>query len=131
MIESLLAAGRPLSTPQHEAWRAHRMLGASQDGVAVDDLIVTQNLPQVGRLSVCRVIGPYEFAFPDSMFDYGHILPVELVVEDVARADPRVSDALRHGVSGRQRLFEITKFGADVEELVTAAGDTVISAAGG
>ncbi len=122
VIEAAMAAGRPLSTPQTEAWRAYKMLGASQDGVSVDDLIVTQNLPEVGRLSVCRVVGPYAFAFPDSIFDYGHILPVELVVEDVSRADPAVSDALRRAVSLRPRLYEITQRGGDVESLLAAAG---------
>ena len=50
--------------------------------------------------------------------DYGHILPVELSVEDVSRYDARVSDALRHAISLRPRLYEITDCGGDVEDLV-------------
>ncbi len=84
-----------------------------------DDLVVTQTLPRQGRLSVCRVVGPDDFSVPDSPEDYGHILPIELVVEDVSRHDPRVSDALRHAVSQRPRLYAITPYGGDVEALVS------------
>ena len=98
------------------------MLETEPDGVRYDDLVVTQNLPSVRPLSVCRVIGPYDFSVPESPEDYGHLLPIELVVEDVSRHDEAVSDALRHGIRLRPRLYEITPFGGDVEALVTRRG---------
>jgi hypothetical protein len=110
-------AGVSVSPDEEAAWPARRMLGTEPDGIRFDDLIVTQNLPRQGRLSVCRVVGSYDFSVPDVPGDYGHILPVELVVEDVSRYD--VSDALRHAISLRPRLYEITPYGGDVEALVT------------
>ena len=113
-------AGVPLSPEELAAWPARRMLATEPDGIRRDDLIVTQNLPRQGRLSVCRVVGPYEYSVPESPEDYGHILPVELIVEDVGRHDARVSDALRHAISLRPRLYEITPYGGDVEALIDA-----------
>lgn len=51
---------------------------------------------------------------------FGHIFPVEFVVEDVARADVRVSEALRHAIRLRPRLYEIAPYGGDTEALVDA-----------
>lgn len=113
-------AGVALSPDELSAWPARRMLGTEPDGIRFNDLIVTQNLPRQGRVSVCRVVGPYEYAVPDSPADYGHVLPVELVVEDVSRYD--ISDALRHAISLRPRLYEITPYGGDVEAMVAVRG---------
>lgn len=117
-ISERLRAGIEIGPEERAAWPARRMLGTEPDGIRFDDLIVTQNLPRQGRLSVCRVAGPYEFSVPDSPEDYGHILPVDLVFEDLDRADRRVSDALRRAISLRPRLYEITPYGGDVEALV-------------
>jgi hypothetical protein len=95
------------------------MLATEPDGIRYDDLVVTQNLPRQGRLSVSRVVGSYEFSIPDSPHDYGHILPVELLVPDIGRWDLGVSDALRRAISLQPRLYEITPYGGDVEALVT------------
>ena len=111
-------AGADLTAEEVAAWPGHRMLGTEPASMRFDDLVVTQNLPRQGRLSVCRIIGPYDFGIPGSPEDYGHILPVELLVEDVSRHDPPVSDALRHAVSQRPRLLAITPYGGDVEALV-------------
>jgi hypothetical protein len=112
-------AGVSVSLEENAAWRARRMLTTESDGIRVGDLVVTQNLPRHGHLSVCRVIGPYDFAIPDNPQDFGHILPVELIVEDVNRGAPAVSDALRHAISLQPRLYEITPYGGDVDALVT------------
>jgi hypothetical protein len=73
---------------------------------------------------VCRVVGPYHVDVPDSPEDYGHILPVEIVVAGVGRYDARVSDALRDSLSLRPRLYEITPCGGDVDAVVSRAGDS-------
>ena len=107
---------------QAVAWRDKRReldLLPGEDGIAYDDLVVTQNLPRQGRLSICRVVGPYDFDLPDVPRDYGHILPVEVLAEEVSRHHPSVSDALRQAISLRPRLYEITPYGGDVEALVT------------
>jgi hypothetical protein len=112
-------AGASLDEEELMAWPARRMLGSEPDGIRFDDLVVTQNLPRQGRLSVCRVVGPYEFQIAEPQADYGHILPVELVVADMSRHDARVSDALRRAISLRPRLYEITPYGGDIEALIT------------
>jgi hypothetical protein len=118
-ISERVRAGTELTPEEKAAWPARRMLGSEHDGIRYDDLVVTQNLPRQGHLSVCRVVGPYEFAVPDRPEDYGHILPVEVAVENISRHDRRVSDALRRAIGLRPRLYEITPYGGDVEELVS------------
>lgn len=109
-----------LSEAERQAWRAHRMLATESSGMRVGELVVTQNQPRQGRISVCRVIGPYRFELPGDKdpLDFGHILPVELVVEDIGRWDGQVSEALRRAISLRPRLYEITPYGGDVEALL-------------
>jgi hypothetical protein len=111
--------GAELGPEERVAWRARRMLATEPAGMRLGDLVVTQNLPRQGRLSVCRVIGSYAFELPDSPDpeDYGHILPVELVAGDIDRWDGQVSEALRHAISLRPRLYEITPYGGDVDAL--------------
>lgn len=101
--------------------RAASQYRAEPGGIELADLVLTQNLPRQGRLSVFPVTGPYEFSVPDAIEDYGHIVPVGLLVEDMSRHDARVSDALRHGIALRPRLYEITVCGGDIEAL-TGAG---------
>ena len=110
-----------MSPEEDAAWRARRMLATEPDGIRVGDLVVTQNLPRGGRLSVCRVTGSYTFDLPSSPEDFGHVLPVELVIDDIGRHDGQVSDALRHAISLRPRLYEITPYGGDVEALLDKA----------
>ncbi|HEY5629547.1 MAG TPA: hypothetical protein VIR16_08560 [Candidatus Limnocylindrales bacterium] len=109
-----------LSSAELQAWRAHRMLATESAGMRVGDLVVTQNLPRPGRISVCRVAGLYYFELPGAPHpeDLGHILPVKLLVGDIDRWDGQVSDALRHAISLRPRLYEITQYGGDVETLL-------------
>ncbi len=109
-----------LSAAELQAWRAHRMLATESAGMRVGDLVVTQNLPRQGRISVCRVVGPYYFELPGDPHpeDLGHILPVKLLVGDIDRSDAQVSEALRHAISLRPRLYEITPYGGDVEALL-------------
>lgn len=109
-----------LTSWELQAWRAHRMLATESAGMRVGDLVVTQNVPRQGRISVCRVAGAYYFELPGdpSPDDLGHVLPVKLLVEDVGRWDGQVSEALRHAISLRPRLYEITPYGGDVESLL-------------
>jgi hypothetical protein len=120
-IADTLAAGLDLADAQRAAWRARRMLDTEPDGMQVGDLIVTQHLPRPGYISVFGVTGAYSFAVPDEVEDFGHIIPVELLEEDINRHDVHVTDALRRTISLPPRLYEITPFGGDVEALVAAA----------
>ena len=83
------------------------------------DLVITQNLPAHGRFSVFRVAGSYRFELPGppDHQDFGHVIPVELVLADVNRHDVSVSEAFRRAISLQPRLYEITRYGGDVDEL--------------
>ena len=117
-IADRVAAGLDLTDAQRMAWRARRMLDTEPDGIGPGDLIVTQNLPRPGHLAVFRVTGAYSFALPDEVEDFGHIVPVELLEEDIGRHDVHVTDALRRAISLQPRLYEITPYGGDVDALV-------------
>lgn len=78
-------------------------------------------MPKPHTIVVTRVIGPYEFDLDTSVGDHGHLLPVEVLGLPVHRDDVRVSDALRHAIGSRVRLWRIDRVGGDVEDLIAAA----------
>jgi hypothetical protein len=120
--------GGELSVEQQLAWRARRMRTSAADGVCLNDIVVAPNLPVWGELSVFRVAGSYEYLLdnPRSSGDrFGHILPVELLMEAVDRRSPMVSDGLRAMLRPQTRLYSITAYGGDVERLLGRALPTV------
>ena len=119
-VMALVAADRDLTVMQRMALRARRMLDTEPDGMHEGDLVITQNLPVHGRFSVFRVAGSYRFELPapPDHQDFGHVIPVGLVLADVDRHDPCVSEALRRAISLQPRLYEITRYGGDVEALL-------------
>jgi hypothetical protein len=132
LIAEVVRRGGELSDEQRMAWRSRRMRTSAPDGMRVGDLIVAPNLPEWGRLSVFRVSGWYEYSLDNPRrFDerFGHVLPVELVLGDVDRRSPRVSDGIRAMLRPQTRLYNISGYGGDVERLIghdtspTATGD--------
>jgi hypothetical protein len=121
VIAEALRRGAPLSGLQKEARRALKMLATVQGGIHLADLLVAPNLPEYGRLSVFKVSGSYVWSLDaprrwDERF--GHVLPVELLVADVDRRSPKVSDALRAMLRPQTRLYNISASGGDVERLI-------------
>lgn len=108
-----------LNDLQKLAWRARRMRTSAEDGMRVGDVVVAPNLPELGRLSVFRVAGSYVWAPQDiGVFDrFGHVLPVELMAGDIDRRSSQISDALRAMLRPQTRLYNITSYGGDVEQL--------------
>ena len=98
VIAAALRRGDTLSESQREAKRALRMLTSWEHGMRVGDVVVAPNLPDYGRLSIARVRGSYEWA-PASPLRFGerfgHVLPVEMLITDIDRRGPDVSDGLR------------------------------------
>jgi hypothetical protein len=121
VIASALRRGEPLSEKQQEARRALRMLASWDHSIQYDDVVVAPNLPELGRLSVFRVVGSYRWA-PDKPLNFGdrfgHLLPVEMLSGDIDRQGPRVSDGLRAILRVQTRLYNITGYGGDVELLL-------------
>lgn len=120
-IAETLRRGGELIGDQTLTMPARRMRTSEPDGVRVDDIIVAPNLPVWGELSVFRVAGSYAYAMdpPQPSGDrFGHILPVELLLEAVDRRSPKVSDALRAMLRPQTRLYNITGYGGEVERLL-------------
>ncbi len=120
-IARVVRRGGELSAEQELAWPSRRMLTSEHDGMHPGDLILSPNIPEWGRLCVFRLIASYRYS-PDvpRRFDerFGHILPVELLVGDIDRHAPEVSDALRMTLRNPGRLWSINPYGGDVEALV-------------
>jgi hypothetical protein len=123
-IAQLVREGAEPSEEQQMAWPSRRMLATEPDGVRPNDLILTPNLPNWGRLSVFKLVGPYRYE-PDAprRFDerFGHILPVELLASDIDRHGIEVSDSLRATTRNPSRFWNIAAYGGDVERLVDPA----------
>jgi hypothetical protein len=121
VIAEVVRRGGELSDEQRISWRSRRMLATAPDGIRLGDLVVAPNLPEWGRLSVFRVVGSYEYSMDTPRrFDerFGHVLPVELLAEDVDRRSPRVTDGLRAMLRPQTRLYNISGYGGDVEHLL-------------
>ena len=97
------------------------MLTSWEHGMRVGDVVVAPNLPDHGRLSIARVRGSYEWA-PASPLRFGerfgHVLPVEMLITDIDRRGPDVSDGLRSVLGVQTRLYSISGYGGDVEHLI-------------
>ena len=118
-------AGEPISPEEQAAWRARRMMATEADGMRFGDLVVSQNLPRHGSFSVWRVVGSYDYDIPVSPEDFGHLIPVESVRQDVSMRDADVSEALRRALSIPGRMHDITAYGGDLERLL--AGVTALA----
>lgn len=121
VIATALRRGEPLNESQQQARRALRMLASWDHGMRFGDVVVTPHLPELGRLSVFRVIGSYTWS-PDKPLNFGdrfgHLLPVELLAADIDRYGPNVSSGLRAILGVQTRLYNISGYGGDVERLI-------------
>jgi hypothetical protein len=121
VIAAALRRGDTLSESQREARRALRMLTSWEHGMRFGDVVVAPNLPEYGRLSIARVTGSYEWA-PASPLRFGerfgHVLPVEMLITDIDRRGPGVSDGLRSVLGVQTRLYSMSGYGGDVERLL-------------
>jgi len=121
VIEATLRRGDALDGWQREARGALRMLASWDDAVQVGDVAVAPNLPEYGRLSIVRVAGSYDWAPVTPLTwgeRFGHVLPVEVLAADIDRRAPGVSDGLRSALRAQTRLYNITGYGGDVEQLL-------------
>ena len=121
VIAAVLRRGDRLTDLQQESRRALRMLASWDNGMRFGDVVVAPSLPEYGRLSIFRVADSYEWA-PVAPLRFGerfgHVLPVELLVGDINRYGPDVTDGLRAILGVQTRLYNITGYGGDVERLL-------------
>lgn len=121
VIAAAIKAGQPLTEAQQDARLSVRMLTSWEQGMSFGDVIVAPNLPDYGRLSIFRLAGSYEWSrvAPRRFGErFGHILPVELLVGDIGRHEPVVSEGLRIMLGLPTRLCSITSHGGDVERVL-------------
>lgn len=79
--------GEPMSRHDDWAWPNRRMLSDEPDGMQIGDLVFAPHLPQPWHWSILRVTGPYRYQIDPERGDYGHILPVEVLVPGAPDAD--------------------------------------------
>jgi hypothetical protein len=121
VIAALLRRGGSLSGLQEESRRALRMLTSWDQGMRLGDVVVAPSLPEYGRLSVFRVAGSYTWAPGPPLRwaeRFGHVLPVELLLADVDRHGPDVSEGLQAMLRPQTRLYSISGYGGDVERML-------------
>jgi hypothetical protein len=80
--------------------------------------VIRDAAPEQWQFAVVRVTGPYGFNVAPGVADYGHLLPVELLVEPIDRHDSRVSGPLRAALRNRTRLWRIDGVSGDIEAFV-------------
>jgi hypothetical protein len=121
LISDLVAAGKPLTEWQQQAWANRRMLTSRVDAIHIDDIVLVPHMPEHRRFSLVRVIGPYRFDGGQAFGDYGHILPIELLTspDGIGYTDSAVAVALQTSLGNRVRLWNLDALAHDLERLPT------------
>jgi hypothetical protein len=114
--------GFAMSRDEDWAWPNRRMLADEPDGMQIGDLVLLPHLPDEWRWSVVRIRGAYRFEIDPTHHDYGHILPVEVVAENLR--DPEVSDEIRRMRAYPARLRRLSRSAyEDVRQLIGRGRD--------
>ena len=109
--------GEPLDRDDEWAWPNRRMLADEPDGMQVENLVLLPHLPAEWHWAVVRITGPYRFKIDPERNDYGHILPVEVVLPDLTDTD--LTDELRWMRSYPARLRRLSRQAYDDLVLLT------------
>jgi hypothetical protein len=119
-LRRVALSGGTWTETQRAARRNRRMLSSEENGIQIGDLIVIPHMPAENRISVVRVVGPYEYGSGEGWSDYRHILPVELVTGEagIGVNDKRISARLRASIRNQNRMWNIDPVGPDVKALV-------------
>ncbi len=99
--------GQPLDVDDENAWPNRRMLSDEPGGMQIGDLVLTPHLPREWRWSIVRITGPYRYNIDATHGDYGHILPVEIVMADLG--DDDVTDEVRRMRTYPGRLRRLSR----------------------
>jgi hypothetical protein len=107
-----------LSETERQAWRNQRMWPGHWGRINIGDLIIVPKMPTDRQWTIVEVTGDYRFEISSEWEDYGHVLPVEVVRDAVSNANRGVSSRLQRTMRNRGRLWSITAYAADVDELL-------------
>jgi hypothetical protein len=103
------------------AWPNRRMLTDEPDGMRIDDLVLLPHLPREWHWAVVRITGPYRFEIDRKRGDYGHILPVEILLDDLTDVD--LTDEIRRMRTYPARLRRLSQQASDdIRSLLVGAG---------
>ena len=120
--------GEGFTDDERDAWRNWPMLGGA-DGIKKGDIVLLPNLPHSGEFLLVEAAGPYQFD-PLKLDkktdvnglgqDYGHILPVRKTetLSPIPMQDERLHAGLRASLTCRSRLWHISDYGQNIEELL-------------
>jgi hypothetical protein len=122
VIQAVARSGGTWTETQRACTRNRRMLSSEPNSIQQGDLIVVPHMPAENRVSLVRVVGPYEYGSGEGWPDYRHILPVELLSGDagIDINSKAISRRLRASLRNQNRMWNIDPVGPDVEPL--AAG---------
>ena len=112
--------GEPMSRDDDWAWRNRRMLADEPDGMQIGDLVFAPHLPQPWHWSILRVIGPYRYQIDSDRGDFGHILPVEVLMPGAP--DAELTPALHSVRRYPARLRRLSRAAYDDLQRLVAPG---------
>ena len=85
------------------------------------DLVLLPHLPGEWRWSVVRIEGPYAFQVDPVKKDFGHILPAEIVAEDLR--DDELTGEVRRMRAYPARLRRLTRTAfVELERILSTRG---------
>ena len=122
--------GEHFTEKEQDAWRNRPMLGGA-NGIKQGDIVLLPNLPHRGEFLLVEVDGPYRYEplqldrrtdINELHQDYGHILPVKIVEQPIPipMQDEQLHAGLRASLTCRSRLWSLSDYGNNIEELIVA-----------
>ena len=117
-----------LDDAERDAWRNQRMWSGHWGRIKVGDVIVVPKLPVDRHWKILEVTGDYYFDISSEFGDYGHVLPVRELVGDVSNTNRRVSAGLQRTMRTPMRLWNITRLGPNVDELISSVREPLARA---
>jgi hypothetical protein len=117
-----------LSETQKEVLPHLRMLSEAEDSIQVGNIILVPNLPDDGFFVVLEVIGDYYFDpinlsseqdYNELNKDYGHVLPVRLIIDKgINKYADSVDASIRSTFRTPMRMWNLDNYQSVIERLI-------------
>lgn len=113
-----------LNDAQRATWsRVQHFWPEHWQPVCEGDLILLPKVPKPGRWALMRITGPYRYEIHRASGDYGHILPVETVVSEIAPENAAVDAGLVRTMRCSQPMWSIDHLSGSVDKLLATDAD--------
>jgi hypothetical protein len=119
-----------LSETQKETLRHKYLFSKFEYGLKTGDIVLIPNLPKQGFFCVAEVVGDYYYQMREltkeeqvhgAEKDYGHVLPVRLVIKSVNSNNENVDACIRNTFRTPMRMWSIFDYFSSIEKLLKAA----------